>query len=112
MGTPELPETEGFTKPTPPRRHYSLRELRDAVSARHKAQATTGPFAEAVALVQEHYGADASSAAEFVAWLRGEAYEGQPPKGNAVERVHVRTDPATGEERRLDTQPGSIPPRG
>lgn len=95
-------------KPRPKLRHRPVAELRRAVSARHKVLASDKPAAEAIELIQDEYGADLSSAENFVTWLRGGTLE--PPKP-PVERVHIVCDPETGEETRVQTEPGSIPPR-
>jgi hypothetical protein len=89
----------------------TVHELRRVVRARDKFLATSKPVEEALALLQEAYGCDADSAAGFLGWLRG-AEVGEPAtKAGAVERVHVKIDPQTGEEVKVETQPGSIPPR-
>ena len=36
---------------------------------------------------------------------------GSGNKGSALERIHVTTDARTGDEKYIDTVPGSIPPR-
>ncbi|MGE0713232.1 MAG: hypothetical protein AB7N76_36575, partial [Planctomycetota bacterium] len=100
---------EDLPRPKPPQRHLSIHELRPVVSARHKMLASSKPPEEAVALIQDEYGVDQDSAEQFVAWLRG-APLSEPPSKGAIERVHVSTDPETGEERYVETQPGSIPP--
>jgi len=95
-------------KPQPKRRHRPVSELRRVVSARHKVLASDKPAAEAIELIQDEYGTDLSSAENFVTWLRGGTLE--PPKP-PVERVHIVCDPETGKETRVETEPGSIPPR-
>lgn len=95
-------------KPQPKRRHRPVAELRRVVSARHKVLASDKPAAEAIKLILDEYGTDLSSAENFVTWLRGGTLE--PPKP-PVERVHIVCDPETGIETRIETEPGSIPPR-
>jgi hypothetical protein len=102
-------ETE-FVKPKPPLHAMHIRELRDVVIARHKFLATMKPVEEAVKLIQEEYGADDDSCLRFVEWLRGGSAGEPPTKGTSIERIHVATDPETGNEERVDTRPGSVPP--
>lgn len=100
-----------FEKPKPPRVALTVHELRQAVSARHKFLLTTKSYEEAHELLQTEYRADDTSCENFLAWIRGGERNEPPTKGGAIERTHIVTDPETGEERRLETQPGSIPPR-
>jgi hypothetical protein len=104
--------SDEFEKPRPKVRALGIHDLRPLVSARHKMVCSTVlSLEEAVTLVEEEYKVDHDSASSFVQWLRGER-PGQPPENKqAIERIHVVTDPRTGDERYLDTQPGSIPPR-
>lgn len=108
MSGPDVPE-----KPKPKTRFIPVAELRKLVTARHKYIAGSKPTAEAAALIQEEYGADAGSSLAFVRWLKGEAEEGGPGSGSrvAIERRHMTADPETGEQGFLETEPGSIPPR-
>ncbi len=100
-----------FEKPKPPTVALTVHELRQAVTARHKFLLTTKTYEEGHTLLQEEYGADDTSCENFLNWIRGSERGSPPSKGGAVERSHISTDPETGEEQRLDTQPGSIPPR-
>lgn len=105
--------SDEFQKPKPKLRAHSVHDLRGIVSARHKMLASTKPLEEAKQLLQETYKADDDSCLAFIAWLKGEA-PGQPhPKNGdtSLERIHVTTDAETGDERYIDTEPGSIPPR-
>lgn len=104
--------SDEFEKPRPKVRALGIHDLRQLVTARHKMVCSTVlSLEEAVTLVEEDYKVDHDSALAFVQWLRGER-PGQPPENKqAIERIHVVTDPRTGDERYLDTQPGSIPPR-
>ncbi|MBX3466903.1 MAG: hypothetical protein KF878_08390 [Planctomycetes bacterium] len=98
-------------KPRPKRRAISIHDLRGMVSSRHKVLASSGPVEDAVKLIQDEHHADDASCLAFVLWLRGES-PGQPPEAKqAIERIHVVADPRTGDQRYVDTQPGSIPPR-
>jgi hypothetical protein len=105
-----IPTPEGCERPPKPLRHMSIRDLRRVVIARHKMLGSTKPPEEAMELITEEYGADADSAKAFVEWLRGGSVT-EPPSKGALERRHVTTDPETGEESYLETEPGSIPPR-
>lgn len=96
-------------RPKPPRRHRPVAELRRMVSARHKVLVTDEPLEEALSLIEDEYGTDRSSAEAFVAWMRGGTLGAAPPP--PVERVHIVCDPKTGLETRIETEPGSIPPR-
>lgn len=104
--------TDEFEKPRPKVRAMSIHDLRRVVTARHKMLCSTElTVDEAVKLVQDEYKADTDSCTAFVLWLRGET-PGQPPENKqAIERIHVTADPRTGDERYVDTEPGSIPPR-
>ena len=62
-----------------------------------------------MALIANEYGSDSDSSTAFVEWLRGAGPDKAPTKGT-MERRHVVADPATGEQREVQTQPGSIPP--
>ena len=88
----------------------SIRDLRGVVKAREKYLVTIKPLDEAMALVQDGYGADDDSALAFIEWLKGGEASLPATKG-AIERIHVKTDPETGADHKVDTQPGSIPPR-
>ena len=111
MGNPELPESPDFVRPKPPARALTVHELRKLVTARDKFLATSQPVEDALALLMEGYRCDEDSAAGFLGWLRG-AEVGEPAtKGEAVERVHVKIDPRSGDEVKVETEPGSIPPR-
>ena len=58
------------------------------------------------------YQMDDGSCLAFICWLRGEEVPGQQPtKNTSMERIHVSSDPETGDERYVETEPGSIPPR-
>lgn len=111
MGNPELPDDPNFVRPKPPRRAMSVHEMRKVVKARDKFLATSQPVEDALTLLQDTYGCDADSAARFLGWLRGAEIDAPPTKGDAIERVHVKIDPKTGDEVKVETQPGSIPPR-
>lgn len=104
---------EAFEKPKPKLRALSVHELRRTVSARDKFLAADRPFDEAITLIQETYTCRADSARAFVAWLRGEdmGSEASKTKNLGIERRHYVFDPATGEQREVDTEAGSIPPR-
>lgn len=104
--------SDDFEKPRPKLRAMSVHDLRRMVTARQKMLCSTElPVDEAVKLIQDEYKADTDSCAAFVLWLRGES-PGLPPENKqAVERIHVVSDPRTGDERYVDTEPGSIPPR-
>ena len=102
--------SDDFERPKPPRKALSIHELRRMVTARHKMLAGSKEPDEAMSLIEDEYGCDHDSAERFVEWLRGGPIT-EPPSKGAVERVHVSTDPETGEETKLETQPGSIPPR-
>ncbi len=98
--------------PKPRREHaFSVHELRQAVSARHKMLCGTKPVEEAVELIREEYAADADSSLRFVEWVRGGAVDAPPTRGDTVERRHIVADPETGDEREVESVPGSIPPR-
>lgn len=101
--------SDEYERPKPPRRHRQVAELRRVVSARHKVLVTDSPLDEALSLIEDEYGTDRSSAEAFVAYLRGGSLGQAPPP--PVERVHIVCDPKTGQERRIETEPGSIPPR-
>lgn len=107
--TPSIPDGD-LERPKPRRAAMTVHEMRRVVTARHKVLATDKPTAEAIELLQDEYGADESSAIAFLEWLRGGPLE-EPPSRGAVERVHVVADPETGEERYVDTVPGTIPPQ-
>jgi len=100
--------SEEDLRPQPKRRHRPVSELRRVVSARHKVLASDKPAEEAIELILDEYGTDRSSAENFVTWLRGGTLEAPKPP---VERVHIVCDPETGKETRVETEPGSIPPR-
>ena len=100
-----------FERPKPPKRYLTVRELRPIVSARHKYLCASKPVEEAVSLISDEYGADADSSLAFVTWLRGGEPNEAPTKNTAIERTHISTDPETGEDTLIQTQPGSIPPR-
>ncbi len=88
----------------------TIQELRGVVSARHKYLASSEPVDAAVELIQDEYGADTDSCLNFVTWING----GTPTPPNAtsgMDRIHKTTDPATGIDTVVETQPGSIPPR-
>jgi hypothetical protein len=106
----ELPESDDYQKPRKPRSAMTVRELRSIVSARHKYLCSTKPIDEAVALISDDYGADHDSSVLFCEWLRGST-GAEPPTKGALERIHVVTNPDTGEDTRIETEPGSIPPR-
>jgi len=99
------------TKPKPPRRAYSVYELRRRVSARHKALCLSRSAEEALELLESEYQADGPSAEAFLTWLRGGPPADPPTRGGGVERIHMVADPETGECRYVDTEPGSIPPK-
>ncbi len=107
---PVTDDTSDLPKPRPRERALAIHELRRMVTARHKMLGGTKPVEEAVQLIRDEYGADHDSSLRFVEWLRGGPAEDPPSKG-AVERRHIVADPETGDEREVDTQPGSIPPR-
>jgi hypothetical protein len=90
-------------KPRPKVRARTVHELRQAVIARHKMLASTKPYEEAKQLIQDEYGADDDSCRAFIAWLRGDEPESPPSKNTTIERVHVSTDPETGDERYVET---------
>lgn len=99
-------------KPRPKVRALGIHDLRKLVSARHKmVLSTVLSLEEAVTLVEDEYKVDHDSALTYVQWLRGERPGQEPENKQAIERIHVVTDPRTGDERYVDTQPGSIPPR-
>ena len=100
-----------FEKPKPPKRYLTVRELRPIVSARHKYLCASKPVEDGIALITEEYGADEESSLIFVTWLRGGEASEPPTKNTAIERTHISTDPETGEESLIHTQPGSIPPK-
>jgi hypothetical protein len=126
----DVPEGE-FEKPKPRRQAMSVHDFRKIVSARHKALAAQKPADAKLAwteedpgvkLLMESYGADLQSCIDFVGWLREEVPPGREilvdqrvigsgNKGSALERIHVTTDARTGDEKYIDTVPGSIPPR-
>lgn len=110
MGAPELPESEEFQKPVPPRRAMTVHELRRVVKAREKYLLTVKSPEDAITLLQDSYGCDDDSCLAFIEWLRGGEVSLPPTKG-AIERIHIKTDPETGIDHRIETQPGSIPPR-
>jgi hypothetical protein len=106
-------ESDEFQKPKPKLRAHSVHDLRAIVSARHKMLASSKPTEEGKKLLQETYKADDDSCLNFIAWLKGEE-PGKPQTKNgpnAMERIHVSTDAETGDERYVETEPGSIPPR-
>jgi hypothetical protein len=123
--------TEGeFEKPKPRRVAMTVHDFRKIVSARHKALASAKPDPKVawteddpgVKLIMESYGADLQSCVDFVGYLREEVPPGREilvdqrtigsgNKGAALERIHVTTDARTGDEKYIDTVPGSIPPR-
>lgn len=92
-------------------RAFTVAELRQAVSARHKMLCGTKPADEAVELIRAEYAADLDSSVRFVEWLRGGAVDAPATRGDTVERRHIVADPETGDEREVETEPGSIPPR-
>lgn len=110
MAKPELPESDEFKRPAPPRRAMTIRDLREIVKARDKYLITTKPLDEAMAIIQDGCSADDDSALAFIEWLKGGEASLPATKG-AVERIHVKTDPETGLDHPVETQPGSIPPR-
>lgn len=109
--------TEEFQKPKPRVRAITVHELRRSVTARHKVVLSGSTEEEAIALLRDTYGADDDSGKAFWAWLRSETVDdgrGEPrqvAKNESMERIHVATDPKTGDDRYVDTVPGSIPPR-
>lgn len=111
MPSSELPESDDFVKPKKPLTAMTVRELRRVVSARHKYLCSTKPIEEAVALVSDEYGCDEGSAIAFCEWLRGGKGAEPPSKGGGIDRIHIVTDPETGADTRVESQPGSIPPR-
>jgi hypothetical protein len=104
---------EGFEKPKPKLRAMSVAELRKVVKARDKFLGANKPMDEAIELISEEYVCMHDSARAFVAWLRGEdkGFEAERTKNLGIERRHYVFDPQTGEQREIDTQPGSIPPK-
>jgi hypothetical protein len=107
MSEPIEPE-----KPRPKVRAMSVHDLRQTVTARHKMLSANKPLEEGVKLIEDEYKVNHDSALLFVQWLRGEL-PGAPPedKNKAIDRFHVVTDPKTGDDRYIETEPGSIPPR-
>jgi hypothetical protein len=106
----ELPDSPDFVLPKKPLTALTIRELRELVSARHKYLLTTKPIDEAIELLQDETSADDDSCLAFVTWLRGGA-PAEPVTKGAVERIHKTTNPETGTDTAVETQPGSIPPR-
>lgn len=106
----ELPESDDFKKPAPPRRAMTIHEMRSGLSAREKYLVTSKPLEEAVQLVQDVLGADEDSALAYIEFLKGGGPD-EPATHGALERIHVTTDPETGIDERVETEPGSIPPR-
>jgi len=104
---------EAFEKPKPKLRAMSVHELRRTVSARDKFLAAQRPMDEAIEHIQETYVCRPESARAFVAWLRGEdmGSEASKTKNLGIERRHYVFDPLTGEQREVETEAGSIPPR-
>ena len=100
-----------FERPKPPKVALTVHELRKVVTARHKYLLTTKSWEEGVELLQDEYHADDHSCENFLTWIRGGEPHEPPTKGGAVERTHIVADPETGEQRYVETQPGSIPPR-
>lgn len=105
-----------FQKPKPRVRAISVHELRGMVLARHKLVISQFSEEEAITFIRDNYGADDDSCKAFHAWLKGETVqtaEGpkQVTKNESLERLHVVVDPKTGDEKYVDTVPGSIPPR-
>ena len=100
-------------EPQKPRRFRAItvHDMRQLVSARHKMLASNKPYDEAKKLIQDTYKADDDSCLAFIQWLKGEDVPGQPAKNNSIDRLHVVTDPQTGDDSYLDTEPGSVPPR-
>ena len=98
-------------KPKPPRRYRSVRELRADVSARDKTSLPRTPVEEALEHIGDQYGACPDSSREFLGWLKGGPIEEPVPKTSGLERRHVVVDPKTGQQRHIETEPGSIPPR-
>ena len=104
---PDEPE-----KPRPKVRAASIHDLRQMVTARHKVIAANKPTVEEGAqLIGEEYRIHHDSAVAFVQWLRGELPGTVHENKQAIDRIHVVMDPKTGDERYIDTEPGSIPPR-
>jgi len=106
----ELPENPDFVPPKKPLRALTIQELRGVVSARHKYLAASKPTDEAVELIQEEYGADTDSCVNFVTWING-GTPIEPTSTAGMDRIHKTTDPNTGVDTAVETQPGSIPPR-
>jgi hypothetical protein len=98
-------------KPRPKVRAMSIHDLRQVVSARHKMLSANKPLEEGVKLIEDEYKVRRDSALDFVLWLRGEQPGGLQEPKQAIDRIHVVTDPTTGDERFIETEPGSIPPR-
>ena len=111
MPASELPESDDFQKPKKPLTAMTIRELRRIVIARHKYLCSTKPIDDAVELIKDEYGANDDSSLLFCEWLRGSRGMEPPTKAGGLERIHVVTDPDTGNETRVETEPGSIPPR-
>ncbi len=88
----------------------TVHEMREGLSAREKYLVTSKPLEDAIELVQDKLGADEDSARAYIEFLKGGAPD-QPTTRGALERIHVTTDPETGIDERVETEPGSIPPR-
>ena len=88
----------------------TVHEMRSGLSAREKYLVTMKPLEEAVELVQDKLGADDDSTRAYINWLKGGTLD-EPTPPSVLERIHVTTDPETGIDRRVETEPGSIPPR-
>lgn len=88
----------------------TIRQIRSGLSAREKYLVSTKPLDEALELVQDKLGADEQSVMNYIAFSKGDAPDAPVTRG-VLERTHVRTDPDTGIDEYIETEPGSIPPR-